>query len=321
MIVNMSSLLLVGAIGFLLMVAVLTWFSDDIINGQKEIRNNFVSKRKLNLRKINLGGEVTKELIKITKKGFFVKRRDHIELLIHKDDMKITYAEYIIICIISSVVGWFIGSILNNWLISVFLAIVAFTLPKGYLKFVAASLKRQINEQLETVLSQIIGLLPSKKTLSSAIEACIETMEEPLKIYFTEFINNINNANRSFDDALNDLARKIDSKAFYDFARLAMVHYKQGGETMYAFSSIPETMRDIKMIQSEQESELDSLKMMGYMFVLTGPLCFVYYYFTDKVSFDMLINTSIGKVLTTVALIITIITIKIIRSLSTPVEM
>lgn len=317
----MSSLLLVGAIGFLAMVAVLTWYSDDIVEGQKEIRNNFISKRKLNLKKITLKVEANKELIKITKKGFFTKRKEHIEHLIQKGDMKITYAEYLMICIISAIIGWFVGSILNNMLISIIMAIVAFSLPKSYLKFVSESLRRQIDDQLEAVLSQIIGLLPSKKTLANAVEACIDTMEEPLKTFFTEFINNINNANRSFEDALNDLARKIDSKAFNDFTRLAMVHYRQGGETMYAFNSIPETMRDIKMIQSEQEAELDSLKLMGYLFVISAPLCYFYYYFTDKDTFDMLINSTIGKVLSTIVLIITVITIKIIKKLSTPVEM
>lgn len=317
----MITIALVWAGALILMLAVLTWFSDDLLDEQRKIRENFISRRKTNLRKISLGSETGKELVKTVNKSFLKKRTENVEKLIAKADMKITYVEYLIISIFFGIIGYIIGQGLNNFAISITLAFITYTIPKSYLKFISGSLKRQINDQLEPVLSQIIGLLPTKKTLINSVETCLENMEEPLKTLFTEFVNNVNNANRPFDEAINELAKKIDSKPFYDFARLAMVHYRQGGETMYAFSTIPETMRDMKLIQSEQETELDSLKLVGYMFVMAAPLSFLYYYFTDKTSFNILINTMPGKIVSFIALVITIITVKLITNISKPIEL
>lgn len=317
----MSAVFLVGVGAVSAMIIILAIFSNDIIRGQRELRENFIKRRKLSLYKITLRGDVNKEFIKSINKSFLTRRREAVELLIHKSDMKITYYEYLMVSLLFGVIGWVIGGFLNNVLISIVLAVLMFSIPKSYLKFICNSIKRYIAEQLEPALAQIIGLLPSKKTLPNACEACLESMEEPLKAYFTEFINNINNANRSFEEALDDLARKIDSKPFYDFARLAVVHYKQGGDTMYAFNSIPETMRDLKLIQSEQEAELDSLRMLGYIFVLLTPACYAYYYFTDIDNFNILTQSFAGKAISFIALVVMIITVKLITRISKPVEL
>lgn len=317
---RINTIILIGIIDLCVMIAILAYFSSDIIDEQKKLRDNFIKKRKVNLYKLSLSNDVSKQLIKDMNKGFFAKKRDATERLINRSNVAITVEEFYIISIICAVLGWLIGSFLNNTAISIVMAIVVCYAPKTYLNFVCNSIKKQINEQLEPVLSQIIGLLPTKKTLINSCEACIENMEEPLKAYFTEFLNNINNANRSFEESIEELAKKIDTKPFNDFARLAVVHYKQGGDTMYAFNSIPETMRDLKLIQSEQESELDSLRMLGFMFVLLTPASYAFYYLSDKDSFNILTQSTAGKVVSFVVLIVCLITIKLIFAISKPVE-
>lgn len=317
----MSTIILVGIIDLCLMIIILVYFSADIIQEQKKMRENFIKQRKLNLYKVTLNSDPNKQLVKDINKGFFAKRRDSVERLLFKANMPITYEEYLIIGLVCAAIGWLIGDILNNMAISAILAYIMFNLPKSYMNFVCNSIKAQIADQIEPAISQIIGLLPSKKTLVNACEACIDGFEEPLKTYFTEFVNNINNANRSFEDSIEDLAKKIDTKPFYDFARIAVVHYRQGGDTMYAFNTIPETMRDIKMIQSEQESELDSLRLVGYIFVLLTPAAYGFYYLTNEDNFKILTQSFVGKTVTVIVLITSIITFKLIQKISKPVEM
>lgn len=303
------------------MIIILTIYSDELILSEKAMRENLLQRRKTSLYKISLSGEENQELLRDLNKGFFQKRKERIESLIFKADVKITYHEFVFISAVFGLIGWVIGNFLNNLFISLILSITLYRFPKSYFKFICSSLTKEINEQLEPTLSQIIGLLPAKKTLINAIEACINNMNEPLKKYFTEFVNNINNANRSFEEALDELARKIDSKPFNDFARIAVVHYKHGGDTIFAFNSIPETMRDIKMIQSAQEAELDSLKLLGYIFTALTPLSFLFYYFTDKSNIDILINTGVGKVITAIVLINLLITVKLVVKISEPVKL
>lgn len=317
----MNTLLYFGLIYICAMIIILTLYSEDLIKKQKEIRDSFIKKRKKSLYKITLTTGINEELIKDINKGFFTKKRESIERLIYRSEVKITYFEFLAISLFSGFIGWFLGDFLNNFIICIVLAVLFYYLPKIYLQFICDSVRAQINEQLEPALSQIIGLLPTKKTLVNACEACITNIDEPLKVFFTEFINNINNANRSFEESITDLARKIDTKPFNDFARLAIVHYKQGGDTVYAFSSIPETLRDIKMVQSEQESELDSLKLLGYMFTALAPFCYLYYYFTDKNNFGILTNSMAGKVISIIVLVITVVTILLVRKISKPVEL
>ena len=316
----MDAIVFIGIIDLCLMIIILAVFSSDIMNEQKKIKDNFINKRKVSLYKLTFSNDVNKQMIKDMNKGFFVRKKDAIEKLINSANISITVEEFYIISAVCAAIGWMIGSFLNNVLISIVLAIVTFYAPKSYLNFVRNAIKREVNDQLEPTLSQIIGLLPTKKTLINSCEACLENMEEPLKKYFTEFINNINNANRSFEESIEDLAKKIDEKAFNDFVRLAVVHYKQGGDTVYAFNSIPETMRDLKLIQSEQESELDSLRVMGFIFVGLTPLSYLYYFATDKTSFDMLTQSGIGKGISFVALIICLVTVKLIYKISKPIE-
>lgn len=317
----MNTGILICLIALCLMIIILAYFSADIIDEQKRIKENFIKRRKVSLYNLTLSNDANKQLIKDINKGWLRKKRESVERLLNKSNIMITVEEYYVVSTVFAVFGWLIGDFLNNFMISVVLAIIASFLPKYYLSFVCESIKKQINEQLEPVLSQIIGLLPTKKTLVNSCEACLDNMEDPLKTYFTEFINNINNANRSFEESIDDLAKKIDNKPFNDFARLAVVHYKQGGDIMYAFNTIPETMRDIKLIQSEQESELDSLRLLGYIFIFLTPASYLFYYFSDKDSFIILTQSTAGKVVSFIALIMCIVTVKLVQKISKPVEM
>lgn len=60
----MNSLFLISIGAVCLMIIVLTIFSDDIVQGQKTIRENFIKKRKLNLYKITLNSDTNKEFIR-----------------------------------------------------------------------------------------------------------------------------------------------------------------------------------------------------------------------------------------------------------------
>lgn len=305
----------------IIMSCVLYVFNDVFKETGSKLKENIISQRKYSIKTLYMKSLERKSRKIGEKKNIFLKFRDDIERLILKANVKVTFVEFLGISALSAIIGWILAGVFNNILIQIVLTVVAANIPYSYLNFITKLYKRQVNEQLEPVLSQIINLLPTKKSFVSACESVVETMNEPLKTFFTEFINNINNANRSFEESLHELAQKIDCKQFNDFERIALIHYRQGGDTVYAFSSIPENIRDIKMIQSEQEAELDSLRIVGYLFVFSTPLSIAYYYFSNKEYFNILTNTAIGKVIMTIIMINLIVTVYLIRKLSEPVEM
>lgn len=305
----------------IIMAATLYVF-DDIFHGStRMVKKGILSKRKSSLERIYRKSVDTKTRTIQHKKSRIRKFIDNTEGLILRADVKITFAEFMGISIMLGICGWLLGSIFNNFLIKIIVAFVFALIPRNYFLFISDLYRKQINEQLGPVISQITNLLPSKKTLINACESVVHTMEQPLKTFFVEFINNINNANRSFEDALHELSKKIGSKQFDDFERLALIHYRQGGDTVYSFNSIPENIRDIKFVQSEQEAELDSLRSVGYLFVFGTPLCLAYYYLAKKEYYIILTNSFAGKIIMGVVAINLILTVYFIRKLSKPIEM
>lgn len=305
----------------IIMSAVIYVFNDVFRDSGRNIKDNVLRQRKQSLDTLYKKSLGAKKKAIHKKKGILKRFVENTEQIITKADVKITFSEFIAISAMFGIAGWLIGGIFNNLIIAVIVAAAFVNIPRSYLRFVVGLYRKQINEQLEPVLSQIINMLPTKKTLINACETIVGTMEQPLQTFFVEFINNINNANRSFEEAINELAQKIDCRQFYDFTRLALIHYRQGGDTVYAFSSIPENIRDIKLVQSEQEAELDSLRAMGYLFIFTTPLCLAYYYFGQRDYFEMLTSSLAGKMVMLAVVFNLILTIYLIKKISKPVKL
>lgn len=193
-------------------------------------------------------------------------------------------------------------------------------LPYKYFYTIANSYKNKINAQLENTVSIIIAAFQNREDLILAIKDNINNFQEPLKTYFIEFVNKVDKFGMPFDESIDELAVKIGHPIFDDFAKLAKIHYEKGGDTKYALLDIPEDFRDHKLIMSEIDAEISPIKILGYIFAGTIPATLLFQRLTNKMYYDLLINTTAGRITVFVAFLMFFITLYQIKKIDKQIK-
>jgi tight adherence protein B len=260
------------------------------------------------------------EEIKPKNKNRIEKLNKKIEDTLIQGGFKIKISEFYLISLITGVIGLFIGKMLNNFLVSLLLFGVFAYLPYKYFSIIANSYKNLINKYLENAISIIIAAFQSREDLILAIEDNINNFQEPLKSYFIEFVNKVDKFGMSFDESIDELAAKIGHPIFDDFVKLAKIHYQKGGDTKYALLDIPEDFRDHKLIMSEIDAEISSIKILGYIFsgLVIGAIFFQR--MTNYNYYSLLVNTTAGKITVFISLVIFLFTIRQIKKIDNQIK-
>lgn len=236
-------------------------------------------------------------------------------------NLKLKLEEFYAISLLCASVGWILGSLFRNILLSIILGCAFLTLPYFYISALAARYRAKVQgSPLEHALSLIIATLIQKNDTVTAIKDNLYKIDEPLRSYFTEFINNVEKLGIPYKRAITDLARKINSVDFSNFARLSIIFEEKGGDTKYTLMNIPDDMRDKKIIQSEVSSDIDSVNILGIVFALLVPLTLLGMRLTNYEFYAILTDTTIGKVTMAIVAILLIIFIFLISSLNKAIK-
>ncbi|WP_240951486.1 type II secretion system F family protein [Caldanaerobacter subterraneus] len=260
------------------------------------------------------------EYIKPREKSYIEKINEKIKNTLIQGGFSIKLSEFYFISFVSGIVGWLVGSALKNFLVSLMLFAVFSYLPYKYFYTIANSYKKRINAQLENAVSIIIAAFQSREDLILAIKDNINNFQEPLKTYFIEFVNKVDKFGMPFDESIDELAVKIGHPIFDDFVKLAKIHYEKGGDTKYALLDIPEDFRDHKLIMSEIDAEISPVKILGYIFAATIPATLLFQRLTNKIYYDLLVNTTIGRITVFVAFLIFFITLYQIKKIDSQIK-
>lgn len=155
-----------------------------------------------------------------SKKSFIERKRDQIlENLefISKVNLNVSYRDFKIALLISSVIGFVLGLIFKNIFLSVVLMASA---PLGvieYLRFKREEVSRYIDCQVIKHAELIKNSYLHTQDIKESIRGNIKRFSEPIKTLFEDFIKEVDLYNYSIEEALERMVKKIDSKSLDEF--------------------------------------------------------------------------------------------------------
>ncbi|MFK8078025.1 MAG: type II secretion system F family protein [Granulosicoccus sp.] len=142
----------------------------------------------------------------------------------------------------------------------VVLAAVLFTLlaPYKVIAHLAAKRESKIKAALPDALSQISGAMRAGSTFSNAVESYTREAEGALGQEFSLLLRE-QRMGTPLDEALENLAERIQSEEIDLFASAAMIANEVGGNLAEILSGLSETLRR----KIEMEGKIDSLTAQG----------------------------------------------------------
>lgn len=236
-------------------------------------------------------------------------------------NMKLKLEEFYILSIFSGILGWLCGGIMKNQILSLIMFFAFSAIPYMYINALAMSYRAKIQgDPLEHALSMIIATLLQKNDVITSIKDNLNKIDEPLRGYFIEFVNNVEKLGIPYRRAISDLSKKINCVDFSNFARLSIIFDEKGGDTKYTLMNIPDDMRDKKLIQSEVSSDVDSVNMLGIIFGLLVPLTVLGLKITSRDFYLILTDTVPGKITIAIVSIIMMIFVYLIILLNRSIK-
>jgi tight adherence protein B len=145
-----------------------------------------------------------------------------------------------------------------SWLMAGLLGLVGFYVPRIWLVVARRRRFRKFEEQLMEALATLSNSMRAGFSLIQALEMCAREMNPPLSQEFGLLLRE-HRLGVSLDAALNNLSARIPSKNLDLVVTSILIARSTGGNLAEVFTSISETMRNIRVI----EGKIDSLTAQG----------------------------------------------------------
>lgn len=225
-----------------------------------------------------------------------------IALDLHKDGVSVSGLLFFL-CAISIIVALVLNSIFAFGLVLLpICAIAVFAIVFILFKVVATSHVEKREEHIMDAVDFLIADI--KGGVFNAIVRYENAIHPDIRIYFSQFIDEIRNQGYSFTDAMLNLNTKL-GPTFSDFAYKAIMYEDKADEGMEEmFSSIVEKNRNVRTLRYNNNLVFSEVRMTFLMCI--GIILFFAFYMvsTDAYFYTFFTESSLGKVLIIVDIII-----------------
>lgn len=214
--------------------------------------------------------------------------------------------QYIVYSIILALVGFFLGTFLNNIAISFILAILFASMPYFYLISKITKHNKLIKVQLIATLGAINTQFLNEDDFVVAVEKKLPNMPEETRKYFASFVNKVRVLNMNVVDALLELDSKIDNYHFHEYIQLAIQAEQGESGLKYTMQTIPIDMADIDRVQQDFNIGVENYKRDFMFRLITFPVTLLFLRTTYNEYYQFLTHHVIGKIYLIICLIMLI---------------
>ncbi len=208
---------------------------------------------------------------------------------------------------------------LNNVFILPPLAVGLALIPAWSVKIMEAQFIRNINDELETALSCITASYMRTDNLILAVEENLNILNPPVSQAFMTFYNENKLINSNVNYGITKLKNSFESTIFNEWCD-AMIQCQSDRNLKATLYPIVQKFTDIKRVQAELDTSmmipLQSFIIMTVTLLLMIPIMAS----MQPGWFDILTDTTIGKLLLSLTVVIVIFGINKAINLSKPVE-
>jgi tight adherence protein B len=167
--------------------------------------------------------------------------------------------QFLVLSVLAATLGVIAGVALGlSWLVALLLGLCGWYVPRVWLVVARKRRFRKFEEQLMEALATLSNSMRAGFSLIQALEMCAREMNPPLSQEFALMLRE-HRIGVSLDAALNNLAARVPSKNLDLVVTSILIARSTGGNLAEVFTSISETMRNIRVI----EGKIDSLTAQG----------------------------------------------------------
>ncbi|HEX5466881.1 MAG TPA: type II secretion system F family protein [Candidatus Limnocylindrales bacterium] len=165
-----------------------------------------------------------------------------------------------ILCLILSP---FLGS-LGSPIILLVAAIAGFVLPRFWLNHRKAARLKAFNSHLADTITLIANALRAGSSFLQAVEMVVRETQPPVSTEFGRVIREVN-LGLPFEDALNNMVRRVRSDDLELMATAINIQHQVGGNLAEILDSIAYTIRERVRIQGEIKTLTAQQRLSGYV--------------------------------------------------------
>ena len=204
----------------------------------------------------------------------------------------ITDTEFILICIITPVLAFFLGWMIpGNIMMGIFLSAIAIILPRYLLDRAIVQRQKKFHNQLLDVLILIKGAVQSGYSLMQSLDLAIKEVPAPASEEFGRVLREIR-LGISMESALINLAERMEDDDLQIVITAIIINSQVGGNLSLLLETTISTIRDRLHLMGEIRSLSAYARFVGYFLTLmpfiTGAAIFMLspsYFDTVKTSF------------------------------------
>lgn len=229
--------------------------------------------------------------------------------------LRITVSEYILIRAAIVAVAFLLGVLATrNPVSGVILAVAGLFLPPLYIRYRRQKRLEAFNNQLEDILTLLVGALRAGYSFLHALNVVIEEITPPASDEFRRVVREVG-LGLSLQEALENLVRRVESGDLDMIVTAINIQQGVGGNLATILEVISETIRERVRIQNEIRTLTTQQRVTGYIlaflpFILGGIL-----YFLNPEYMSGLFAPGITRVMPITAIILVFIGFMIIRKI------
>lgn len=230
------------------------------------------------------------------------------------------FAKLCFFSVVLALVGIFLGLIIGNVFMSPALAIIFALCPFYWAQFSAQKHTKIINSELENALANITGsYLRSNEPFEIAVKENLGYIKEPLKSVFNDFMIKVTNVSPNMRKNLYELRDKIDNSLFHEWIDTILLCIEDRNMKSL-LPNIITKFADERILNNELDTMIMvPLKGFFQMEAMVVALPLIFYMINDE-WFNILWNTTPGRVICAVSLLVLVFTTVKVLSLIKPVE-
>ena len=252
--------------------------------------------------------------IKGKEPGAIQRQINNIKEMLDSANMGGNIRRYQLTAIMLAVVGFLIGTAIDNILAAIVLAFGLAMIPIFIIQIRTGEYIRNLNESVETALSVVTSAYVQSGDLIDAVKTSLRAIPSPMDDIFKRFLVDVELINSNVVQALYNMSDRVDRRYFKDWCSVA-IQSQSDRELRYAMPGIVERLSEYRQVQLETDTAMRRMYMeygliVGIIFVSVPVMGLL---MPDWI--NALLYTLVGKItLAVVLLTIFLCTIGVVQS-------
>lgn len=226
------------------------------------------------------------------------------------------------ICIgatLSMVIGIYIAVYIKNYFLIPVLSIGFLVLPFQYIVLTSGSYKKEITKELEVSLSVITTAYIRNENIISAVEETINHIKPPIRKVFSEFLIETEYIDSDISKSLLKLKDKIHDDIFHEWVN-SIISCQDNISLKNTLTPIINKLSKLALAEEEERNQrYEPIKeFVTMLFLVYGNIPLLY--FMNKDWYNALTNTTGGKMILFIVVLLTFISFGGIIKLTKPID-